>query len=533
MQLAKLSKLFVLLAVLALVVSTGAQQIRFENFPNTDNLKLNGANGALPHLATWNSLQVLRLTEGQSSSHPVPGGPAVSVWFTIPQPVPQGFTSYFKFVIHNPAICCTPGDGLAFVIQSAPNTDASLCASGAQATAIGAGSGGLGYTGIPNSIAIEFDTKQDAWDPNTNHVAMQSCGKLPNTPVHEPGEYNICGNNNVPNCLYQGNISTAIPPLGVACNNTGCIDGIPVTVVVEYTGTSMTDPHHLYVYVDPLLIPGTHTPVPTATPQINVPGFTIENQIQVTQTALASALVGFTASGNTQTTDLITWEFTPHTPTQITQQIDNSGNGNQFNFGDHLYAVTYPPGGINGTFYMTVNAIPISQQDFYNTRLLNNTLFNNEQCLRYYSTGTGTGADGAPGPNCIYYEVTCQDANHLPVACPNPVINNVEVPIPTLTKYSTPDPVNADNADYIKTPIGTNNWCSIFTSFQQNAVDPTTSGSGNNFSDFVATFKTGPGQDPQCPPPGNLRRLSEKPPAKSVAPSGNSRQEPGPAGGNK
>lgn len=530
MQLAKLLKILTFLAVLALVMTASAQQIRYEDFSkNLNFLTMNGT----AHTDTWNSLAVLRLTDGPGGSGQ--SAPASSVWFSIPQPLPAGFTSYFKFVIHRPVACCTPGDGLAFVIQSAPNTDASLCGSGAQGTALGTALGGLGYTGIPNSIAIEFDTRQDAWDPNANHVAMQSCGTGPNTPVHESGSYNICSNNNVTSCLYKGNISTAIPPLGVACGNGGCVDGIPVTVVVEYTGTSKTDPHHLYVYVDPLLIPGTHAPVANATAQINVPGFTIENQIQIIQSAAASALVGFTASGdNSQTTDLITWEFTPHTPIQITQQLNNNGMENEFDFGDHLYGVTYPANSFQGTFYMTVNAIPIGQADFYSMRLQNNTLFNNEQCVRYYSTGNSFDNNGNEGPNCIYYEVTCQDSMHNNAPCPNPMINNVEVPIDTLTKYSTPDPVNAGNADYIKTPIGTNTWCSIFTSFQQNDIDPTTSGKGNNFSDFVATFKTAPGQDPQCPPPGNSSKLLRKlPQTNAAAPASNSQQEPGPAGANK
>ena len=531
MHVVKLSKLLIFLAVLALVVSAGAQQIRYENFSDQKSYDLLAKNGPVSQ-AMWNGQVVLRLTNGPGASRLSEGSQASSAWFSIPQPLPQGFTSYFKFVIHRPVACCTPGDGLAFVIQNAAYTDASLCASGAQGTALGAAHGGLGYTGIPNSIAIEFDTRQDAWDPNANHVAMQSCGTGPNTPVHEPGEYNICQNDNVPSCLYKGNISTAIPPLGVACNDTGCIDGIPVTVVVEYTGTSMTDPHHLYVYVDPLLIPGTHTPVPNATAQINVPGFTIEDQIQVTQTAAASALVGFTASGdNTQTTDVISWVFTPHAPTQITEMINNNGMENQFNFGDHVYGVTYPPNNFNVD--MTVNAIPISQSDFYSTRLKNNTLFNNEQCLRYYSTGSGTDINGNVGPNCIVYEVTCQDPNtHQNIPCPNP--QNENDLIDTRTSYSTPDPVNADNADYIKTPIGTNNWCSIFTSFQENGIDPTTSGAGKNFSDFVATFKTGPGADPHCSNQGSssspLSKLSQ---TKTATPAGNSPMEPSPAAANK
>jgi hypothetical protein len=208
--------------------------------------------------------------------------------------------------------------------------------------------------------------------------------------------------------------------------------------------------------------------------------------------------------------------------------IQNGGTETPFNFGDHVYGVTYPPPFMNtdGT-QMTVNAIPIDQTVFFNTRLKNNTLFNNEQCVRYFSTGDN---------NCIVYEVTCQNAQNQTIPCPNPFDhNNNELQIATRTSYSSPDNVNADNADYIKAPIGTNTWCSIFTSFQQDDIDPTTSGHGNNFSDFVATFKTSPGQDPACPPPpGNARNMFRKPPQiNAAAPASNSHQESGPAGGNK
>ena len=114
---------------------------------------------------------------------------------------------------------------------------------------------------------------------------------------------------------------------------------------------------------------------------------------------------------------------------------------------------------------------------------------------------------------------------------PNPSEDRL---IDTRTTYSTPDPVNADNADYIKAPIGTNNWCSIFTTFMENDIDPTTSGSGKNFSDFVATFKTSPGQDPQCQQQQSSKSTLRKlPPANAAAPAVNSHREAGPAGGGK
>lgn len=56
-------------------------------------------------------------------------------------------------------------DGLTFTIQTDPDG----------ASAIGATGGGLGFDGIANSVAIEFDTyKNGAHDPNDNHISIIS-----------------------------------------------------------------------------------------------------------------------------------------------------------------------------------------------------------------------------------------------------------------------------------------------------------------------------------------------------------------------
>lgn len=67
-------------------------------------------------------------------------------------------------------------DGLAFVIQSHEDH------------ALGLAGGGLGYQGIPRSIAVEFDTWQNlpdarvsGTDPSSNHIGIHTRGTAPNS----------------------------------------------------------------------------------------------------------------------------------------------------------------------------------------------------------------------------------------------------------------------------------------------------------------------------------------------------------------
>jgi hypothetical protein len=69
------------------------------------------------------------------------------------------------------------GDGFALVIQN--DSPAPL----------GDYGGGIGYAGIPNSLAIEFDTygnepQSGINDPSSNHVSIQTRGQLPNSARH-------------------------------------------------------------------------------------------------------------------------------------------------------------------------------------------------------------------------------------------------------------------------------------------------------------------------------------------------------------
>lgn len=101
------------------------------------------------------------------------GGGAGSVWYTNQVNVAQGFLTQFRFKIRRlPNLC--PGDGMAFVVQNS------------SPSALGTGGGWMGYGGISNSLAVEFDTHVNTgfYDPNNNHVGVQSCGISANTPDH-------------------------------------------------------------------------------------------------------------------------------------------------------------------------------------------------------------------------------------------------------------------------------------------------------------------------------------------------------------
>src|ERR1039457_1174606 len=94
------------------VVSAGAQEIRFEDFSSIANIQLNGS----AHQATWQSQKVLRLTDGVLPHAMNPE--TATAYFQVKQPLTSGFTTWFEFQIHNPTVCCSPADGVAFIIQN-------------------------------------------------------------------------------------------------------------------------------------------------------------------------------------------------------------------------------------------------------------------------------------------------------------------------------------------------------------------------------------------------------------------------------
>jgi hypothetical protein len=483
-------------ALVLMLVASSTAQIRFEDFSNisfaTQFLRMNG-NGA--SLATWQGNSVLRLTTGGADNPE-----ASTVYFQDlthahgvgQQPVTMGFTTWFKFQAHS-AQCCAPGDGFSFIVQQSTGTDSTYGASGSGVFALGAGAGtnqagALGYAGINNNLVIEFDFLEDPWDPNSNHIAIQTCGPNTNTPVHTSGDFTIGTHQNVPNCLYQNALYTPPQTMGPICNGDTCMDGNTHDVVIGYTPPN--PPMHpngaLQVWIDPTFIPTTHTPV--GPPNIIVPYnivYDAETNPNGLNLANGTAWVGFTASQPDDGTavDIYGWEFTNSGPTMIQQVIQPGGTPTVFAFGSHQTTVTYPAGFTNPTgIVMGVLATPTDRVTFFQTRLLG-TQFANEQCIAYL--GITTPPQPNPPATCIVYTYSCQDSMGNPVTCPSesmcsPPAGNQCIAINTT--FDTADNVTPTNADYLENDaMGSNNWMSIFLSFMTRPIDGTTSGGSRGF----------------------------------------------------
>lgn len=355
-----------------------------------------------------------------------------SMWYSVPQKVAGGFNAWFQF-----KITAVPGedtaDGFAFVIQNAQGStptdgygrdpSASCIESGSGPDVVGSSGGCMGYGGIDNSVALEFDTYDNsnfgdpgALGPNTdddNHIALQDCGPgQSNSPVHTP----ISTTSGPLTCLVSlGATSTLISnPLA---SSTGSVvrlaDGNVHDVVIVYNGPLDTPANTLSVYIDPTYNPGTHTPVAGSVP-IFTGSYDITQALNLLNSGSAndSAYIGFTSGTGSafETHEIVAWTFTPHSTVSQQQPLAPAGTPTTYNFGTHSYTVLYPADADTSNVGMGVIANTISPTNFANLLGFGATQYAGSQCQVYDDTGG----------NCIIYSTYCyntQDTSQIE-ACP-------------------------------------------------------------------------------------------------------------------
>jgi hypothetical protein len=143
---------------------------------SSNNIQPAWAQAALPSFTLVNNAVRHENRLGLTVLEPLQTGAA---WLPTKQPVQGGFEAQFQWQITR--IGNRGTDGFAFAIHNTPLPFPRI--------AVGEGRPGLGYQGIPNSLAVEFDTAQNSaadfgagilGDPNDNHISVQTRGKEAN-----------------------------------------------------------------------------------------------------------------------------------------------------------------------------------------------------------------------------------------------------------------------------------------------------------------------------------------------------------------
>lgn len=149
------------LLLLASLGGARAQTLLYPNFSATTGLTLNDA------VVTSGSSLLLA-----SNASDKRGSFFTSSTYT----VTTGFSAVFQFRISSPGGTndgtSAGADGLAFVVQRVGPT-----ALGGSGEALGYGARG-GTAAITASVAVEFDTFRNSWDPSSNHVGLDTGGNL-------------------------------------------------------------------------------------------------------------------------------------------------------------------------------------------------------------------------------------------------------------------------------------------------------------------------------------------------------------------
>ncbi|MBM2816493.1 MAG: Por secretion system C-terminal sorting protein [Ignavibacteria bacterium] len=173
--------------------------------------------------------KAIRLTEATAMTQS-------AMWYGNLVNAGKGFETVFSFRMSQGFNATDDGsspgaEGIAFVIQNS------------SLTALGFPAGNMGFAGISNSVAIEFDTynnKTDMNDPDGNHVAVFCNGTNGNYAFHN-SQFCLGTSSNIPqmradNTLYYAKIDYNMEPgkLRVWLDNTGKFDGSPALTIDKF-----------------------------------------------------------------------------------------------------------------------------------------------------------------------------------------------------------------------------------------------------------------------------------------------------------
>ncbi|NEX60658.1 PEP-CTERM sorting domain-containing protein [Noviherbaspirillum galbum] len=191
------------LALAASVSSAHAYVVTYNDFSNTTGLTMAGSAA----VATTADGAVLRVT-------PATGNQSGAAYSTtaVTLGVNSIFSTQFQFRITETG-GINPADGFTFVLAANP-------------TGLGSGGGGLGYAGVGNSVAVEFDTFNNGTldADSSNHVAVDVNGSLASAALN-----NVYGRST---CTFSSGSSHADP---------GCLsNGDLWTASISYDGSALT-----------------------------------------------------------------------------------------------------------------------------------------------------------------------------------------------------------------------------------------------------------------------------------------------------
>jgi hypothetical protein len=182
-------------------------------------LHFNGS--AKPDLKEAVSYSDVLLTDGGA-------GEAGSIFYKDPQNI-EAFDTDFTFAFLN----TSPNgglaaDGLTFTIQNAA----------AAAAAVGGLGGGLGYEGVPKSVAVKFDLYSNEGE-GYNSTGLYTDGAPPTLPALDMGQLNLHTASNglgLPGDVFDAHLTYDGANLTLTVTDMNMLDN-PIPILVDYTHT--------------------------------------------------------------------------------------------------------------------------------------------------------------------------------------------------------------------------------------------------------------------------------------------------------